>query len=207
MIDTPRPPCEQAIARFWNWVAAHEAQLFAVEYGHSPLLDEFLETLRAVDADLTFEFGPVCDGKRELVLSADGHQRAFPSVMRLCAEQPVLSKLDIIPFRPRQPVAFDIELQGLRVSADRVHYHLCEDTEPGKIGVLLFIEGYEDERRREFCQIGFLFLDHALGEYDVEMSVGFIDIQGFDSPHYEGSHPLVELPRHFDQLRRPGDDA
>jgi hypothetical protein len=41
------------------------------------------------------------------------------------------------------------------------------------VGILLFLPDYSSVDSR-FGQIVYLFLDEALGEYDVEMKVGFI---------------------------------
>jgi hypothetical protein len=58
--------------------------------------------------------------------------------------------------------------------------------------------GYKDSDRGTYGQIGYLFLDEALGEYAVETQVGFVEFQPRESEYFGQSHPLRELPRDFD---------
>ena len=45
-------------------------------------------------------------------------------------------------------------------------------------------------------------LDEALGEYDVETRVGFIEVQGQNSKYFPGSLPLDELGSRFDEVMK-----
>jgi len=63
---------------------------------------------------------------------------------------------------------------------------------------MIFLDGYTEELKADFGQMGYLFLDEALGEYDVEMKLGAIVFQGHDSKYFDRSHPLSELPQGFD---------
>jgi hypothetical protein len=47
-----------------------------------------------------------------------------------------------------------------------------------------------------------LFLDEALGEYDVEMKVGFIQLLSHESKEFTGSHPIKELGDAFDVVMK-----
>lgn len=51
-------------------------------------------------------------------------------------------------------------------------------------------------------QIGYLLLDEALGEYDVETHVGAIVFFNRISKYFEHARPLSELPSHFDEKLR-----
>ena len=55
---------------------------------------------------------------------------------------------------------------------------------------------------RANANIGFLFLDAALGEYDVEMSVGGIDFRSNSEKTTLKKYQLVELPKRFDELMK-----
>jgi hypothetical protein len=48
--------------------------------------------------------------------------------------------------------------------------------------------------------IGYLLLDEVLGEFDVEMKVGMIEMYSMDEPVEFERMPLAELPAAFDQL-------
>lgn len=186
--------------QFWKWFQQNEEDLFHVERDQEPTFDRLAAALNEVDADLTFEFGPQHDGVREFVISAAGVKRAFPIVERLYDAKPRLERFHVTAFRPRRGVINDIEFGNLKISASDVRYRLCKDDDPTKIGILLFLPEYSTERETEFGQIGYLFLDEALGEYDVETNVGFIELVGHDSKYFNGSLPIRELAGDFDAL-------
>ena len=47
--------------------------------------------------------------------------------------------------------------------------------------------------------IGYLFLDEALGEYDVEMKLGEIQFESRKSKYFERARPLAGLTKAFDE--------
>jgi hypothetical protein len=49
-------------------------------------------------------------------------------------------------------------------------------------------------------QIGYLFLDDTLGEYDVESRLGLIKMLSPDTPTDWDRYPLADLPALFDGL-------
>jgi hypothetical protein len=91
----------------------------------------------------------------------------------------------------------DLNYGGKSIKADAVRFLLTKDDD--KVGIVLFFEGYNEKEKGVFGQIGYLFLDEALGEYSVETQVGFIEFRGRDSQYFAQSHPLKELPQHFDE--------
>ena len=83
------------------------------------------------------------------------------------------------------------------VKADDVRYLLAKDGD--KVGIVLFFDGYSEKEKNTYGQIGFLFLDEALGEYTMETQVGFVEFQGQDSELFAKSYPLRDLPEKFDE--------
>ncbi|KVS49870.1 hypothetical protein WK43_31015 [Burkholderia ubonensis] len=61
----------------------------------------------------------------------------------------------------------------------------------------VFIPGYSASKRNTFVDIAFLFLDQALGEFDVETRVGRVDVQAPIAANSDAV-PLNELPKAFD---------
>jgi hypothetical protein len=55
------------------------------------------------------------------------------------------------------------------------------------------IPGYNEAEQDTYASIGYLFLDQALGEFDVETRVGQIDFEA-TSEHHTEAKPLRELP-------------
>jgi hypothetical protein len=182
---------------FWNWFIKNQQRLFEFESDRERIFDELGRRMKQVNPDLTFEFGPTQNGKREFVVSAGGIKSAFPAVESIYAKAPSLPQWVWVKYRPRRVPLNDLSYEGKEIKADEVRYLLAKDGD--KVGVVLFFEGYNDEEKKTFGQIGYLFLDEALGEYAVETQVGFIEFHGRDSKYFPQSHPLRELPAHFDE--------
>lgn len=183
---------------FWRWFTTNEGRLFAFEEDQDAIFDELGREMARVNPDLTFEFGPVFeDGQREFVISAGGMKSAFPSVESLYAKAPKLKRWIWVKFRPRRVPMFDIELGSTKTQAKDVHYLLVKDG--AKVGIVLFFEGYSEEDEHIFGQIGYLYLDQALGEYAVETHVGFIEFHSRTSRYFSESKPISQLPDQFDR--------
>jgi hypothetical protein len=186
-------------ATFWQWFQKNETQLLAFEKDRDRIFAELAAAMKRVHLDLTFEFSPVLsDGRREFVISAGGLKAAFPAVEALHAAAPKMEKWSVVKFRPRRSPLNDLEFSGRKIRAADVHFRIFRDQAPGKVGVMLFLDGYRDAEKDIFGQMGFLFLDEALGEYDVETRLGAIVMQGRDSQHFAGARPLADLPQDFD---------
>jgi hypothetical protein len=72
-------------------------------------------------------------------------------------------------------------------------------TEGSVIGIQLFIPGLR-ENDVTVKQIGYLMLDAALGEYDVETKVGLIQMLPPECPRTTQRYAFSELSSFFDQL-------
>jgi hypothetical protein len=81
-----------------------------------------------------------------------------------------------------------------------VYFHFVKDDDPKKIAILLFLSGHAETHEDEFGKLGFLILDQAIGEYDVEAKVGFIYIFWHDSAHFKGAFHLSKMPMRLDAL-------
>lgn len=186
-------------ARFWEWFVAHEDELYNLERDREGVFNRLARALASVHRDLTFEFGPVLDhGKREFIISAGGLKVAFPAVQALHAQAPSLERWIIVPFRPRRWPIMSIEMAGVAVAADRVLASIEPDRD--KVGIALYLPGYSRDRHNVFGQIGYLLLDEAIGEFDVETKVGYIEFGSVTSQTDLERFPLAELPARFDAL-------
>ncbi|MCG9632376.1 hypothetical protein [Vibrio sp. Isolate30] len=182
---------------FWKWFQTNEDMLFNFEKDQEVAFDKLSAALNKVDPNLTFEFSPIReDNKREFVISAGGIQESFSSVELLFATAPNLDNWVFFKFRQRRTPLHDLTYGGVSVKADDVFYHLYKDGD--KLGVVLFFDGYNEPEHVLYASIGFLFLDQAIGEYDVETKLSFIEFHNKTSAHYEGAKPLKRLSTQFD---------
>jgi hypothetical protein len=183
--------------KFWKWFERNEEELLHFEVDQERIFDRLASELQKIDPELTFEFGPL-GTIREFVISAAGVKDSFPSVVSLKNSAPVLSRWRITAFRPRRSPLNTIEFRGKCVDPLEVEFILLDN---GKIpGLYLFIPGMKNNEETDYKVIGYLLLDEALGEYDVETGLGFIEMCPFDT-HQEGKrYPLEDLPFLFDKL-------
>lgn len=184
---------------FWIWFVEHEPRLFSLDAGPAAqregLLDELAAQLQKVHRDLTFELGS-SGPKRELVVSAGGLREAFPAVISLLQAAPPLKRWKLTAFRPRRSPSV-IELGGKRVDPECVRFTLLDNSHMA--GIYLFIPGF-DENDPDFKQAGYLLLDEALGEYDVESRLGLVKMLPPEVRTSGERHPIAALPKLFDQL-------
>lgn len=178
--------------RFWRWFQEHDETLFRFEEDRERVFDRLAQAMRRVHPDLTFEFGPDEEGRRDFVVSAGGIRDAFPAVHALVDAAPQLPRWRVIRFRPRRDPRVVLSLGGAEVDADGVR--VAVKPEGDRLGLTLVIEGYRETREHLYEQIGYLLLDNALGEHDVETRIGTIE---FVAPRHAPAgalHPLVVLP-------------
>ena len=173
-----RPGSAQSLhARVWAWFEVHDSALYAVHTGAEPICDDLARRLQEINPDLTFEFGPPENGRREFVVSAGGIRDAFPAVIELANAAPLLKHWQVIKFRPPRPDVAKITVAGISLDAASVLFR----AEPGggRTDLTLAVPGYHDTANHAFEQAGYLLLDGMLGEYGVETAIGgitFIDL-------------------------------
>jgi hypothetical protein len=96
------------------------------------------------------------------------------AVKALAAAAPVLPYWNVIAFRPRRSAMMAISFSGRTVRPKDVEFSLLSNGR--ELWITLFFDGYRESERAIWGQIGYLLLDQALGEYDVETKVGPIQL-------------------------------
>lgn len=187
-------------AVFWKWFQKNDDRLFSFEKDRDKVFGDLNDAMEKVHPNLTFEFGPILkDGRREFAISAGGIKAAFPAVEALYTAAPKMQRWILVKFRPRRMPINDLDYADKKVRAQDVYCLLLKDDNPEKVGVMIFLDGYKEEAKKSvWGQIGYLFLDEALGEYDMETKVGAVVFQSRESKYFEQAHPLSELPKDFD---------
>ena len=106
---------------FWQWFVANEDRIFTFESNRETIFDEIADRLHRINPNLTFEFGPIEDGKREFVISAGGIKSAFSAVEELYANAPKLEKWIFIKFRQRRP-PLNIRFEDVRNAVSKLDW-------------------------------------------------------------------------------------
>ena len=181
---------------FWKWFEKNETSLFDFEKDQKAVFDRLATAMHRVHPSLTFEFGPKDSDHREFVISADGIKDAFPKVISLHATAPKLPRWTFIRFRPRRE-PMDISYSGVSARAQDIQFSIVDDG--NRAGITLFIPGHNTQNHKAMAGVGFLVLDQILGEFDVEMKVGFIEVVSPNSAPIT-KKPLQELAKAFDDF-------
>jgi hypothetical protein len=149
-----------------------------------------------LNPNLTFEFGPIEDGRREFVISADGIREPFPEVEALYKGAPSLPRWKFIKFRPRRKPN-DISYGGVSVKALSVS--VLVEQKGQMVDITVFIPGYTQAAHKTYAAIAFLLLDEALGEYDVETRVGQVNVDSVSKAPAQ-RYSLEALPKAVDSV-------
>ena len=183
---------------FWNWFQSNDERLYYFERDQERVFDLLQSELGKVDKNLTFEIGPIENGRREFIISADGIREAFPKVESLYTAAPQLARWKILKYRPRRE-PMDIAVGDLRIHCDAVAVDLRPRTD--MVDLTMYMPGYSAQTRDQYKRIAFLFLDQALGEYDVETKVGEIELKPRDEAP-SSALSLAKLPAAVDRLSK-----
>jgi hypothetical protein len=127
---------------------------------------------------------------------ARGDQRENLSSARLASKTPFPASY-VSQTRPRRAPIMVIEFRDRLVDPKDVQFSLLDNGEMA--GVYLFIPGFREDDVA-LKQIGYLFLDAALGEYDVETRLGLIKMLSPETQTDGDRYPLAELPARFNRL-------
>jgi hypothetical protein len=127
-------------------------------------------------------------------VSAGGIRSAFPEVTELVREAPALPRWHIIAFRQRQDVP-TIKCGDKALEREAVFFDYASAGD--KIDITVFVPGLGNGSADDMIglkTIGYLLLDAAIGEYDVETKLAgieFVDASAFPERR---RRPLQELP-------------
>ncbi len=179
---------------FWTWFGKNQDRLFEFEQDQERIFDELQMELQKVCSELTFEFSPNFDGRREFVISAEGQKIAFPAVDDLVNCAPRLPLWNFVKFRQRRSPICNLKIGATEIKASEVEVSIAKHA--GKLALIVFIPRTTD--KKALAKYGFLFLDQALGEYDVSVKVGAIEFHcSTEHPEYP-RFPIIQLPERFD---------
>lgn len=183
--------------QFWSWFEKNQDMLFYFEKDQERIFDKLQAALSRVHPDITFEFGPNVNGTREFVISADGLKDAFPVVKSLFLSAPTLSRWKFIEFRPRRS-AMTIQINGLKL--EPTDLEVAFEADGNKAGLTVFVKGYDESRKNNFSQAVYIMLDQAIGEFDMETKVGFIEVKPFEEESQGKRHSFSSLAQVFDEF-------
>ncbi len=176
---------------FWRWFEENADELRAETDGDL-VVDTIGAELSKVHEGLIGELAR--DGTHHaLVLSANGNRALFPFVERLFARRPEIADWEIIAFRPpaTEGDLGVIDMDGQQLDTKLIRFISSPDASGGKIELDVYVPGYTEEDET-IGAMGFIALDHTVGEYAMETRIGGIAWYPLeDAP--ERARPLAEL--------------
>mmetsp|Transcript_38988 Transcript_38988/g.81966 ORF Transcript_38988/g.81966 Transcript_38988/m.81966 type:complete len:446 (+) Transcript_38988:44-1381(+) len=213
-------PSPSSVDTFWKWFIQNEETLRIIDpHCAAQRIDR---QLMRVHPGLVYELGGPGSGQRtheehssnqhHLIISADGVMEVFNAVLSLIRAAPTqLDSWRFTAFRDRHFHSLDgdgmcLSYKGKSYPQTNIRYALSKEDHVDKIGIWLFMKGFDDfytlddERKNFFGCIGFLYLDRILGEYDVEMHIGEVAFKPQKGGMYKkiDTYPLSQLPHDFD---------
>jgi hypothetical protein len=112
--------------------------------------------------------------------------------------KPLLNKWTIKKFRQRGDISLIITKNDITLYHENIRYLLFPYE--NKIGLFLYMKGF-NENKDAFIDLAFLFLDNALGEYDVVTKIGGIEFKEYNTEDFEKSKSIETFIDEFDNMK------
>jgi hypothetical protein len=190
---TPAPTANRA-APFWKWFTDHATALHA-NTDLRAVMESISAELEKAYPGVFAEIGKNGD-ELMLVISADGITKLFPDVQEVYAARPTVPGWKIVAFRQRD-AGFAIEMNGKKIEPKTVKF--VGTPGEGKLDIEVYLPGFKKDDE-EMKKIGFIILDHMIGEYDMETKIGGIDFGALESAPATAKS-LTELPAMVDAVK------
>jgi hypothetical protein len=187
----------EPVAAFWKWFVEASAGLRAGDARET--MNRISDELKKIDQGVFAEIR-IQGEDRTLVITADGNRKLFPIVEEIFAARPTVAGWDIVAFRQRakdgEP-ALRVEMSGKKLDAENVKF-VGKSGGELKLDIDVFMPGFTNEK--DMAQVGYVLLDHVVGEYDMETKIGAITFAPIAKAP-DAAKPLKDLPAIVDALK------
>lgn len=186
---------------FWEWFLDNEEVIFNnIEQDTDKIVCDINERIKLVNNELEFEITlEVEDGKRNLIISADGVESIFNDVISFCEEAPDLRYWRVTSFRPRLNQKNQIiDMDGICLDYNDVYFQYSSNDDT--IDINIYISGYDNDDNR-YIHIYFLLLDSLIGEYDAVKMIKNTTIYPLEDSLMENLLPFRNLLLIIDNLK------
>ena len=189
--------------KFWNWFAKNE-QIYYKQIENLEVRDsifkELTKRLAKVNSELAFEFSPINDsGIREFTISAEGIKEHFPIVEKLISKSPTINSWKFNAFRQRVPGDdMSIQYDNIKIMYSDLFFRFTEKDD--KLGIELNIRDFKYDGGIQNAI--YILLDGLLGEYDVTMSIDWIEWVVLDESRIDNVYPIIDLRTVIDNRKQ-----
>lgn len=195
---------KDAIDNFWQWFVKNEHRLKNFESDPNQYLNEFLTQIKKIRNGLAVELEPPKNGIINMTISADGNIELFHIVQQIVQKAPSVKGWKIFAFRQRLPIATirEMTVKAGDVLLDPSKMKFLPVIENGKLNIVIYLPGVNEENYDKIAYAGLMLLDNILGEYDCVMKVDSYDFKELPEKTRTGPtpKPLLELPVFVDEF-------
>lgn len=200
----------QRIQTFWDWFKGYKSKLKTVELNEDGMIKEkhihhviaLGEACSKIHPELSVDLVVGNPGEdTELVFSASGIASVFKTVHLVVDHAPDYKGWSFIKFRPRQKKFSGLSLKGVRLEPGHMRFMVTHTPSRGEIGLIAFMQGYNEDQCEIFHHLGFLFIDSTLGEIDAALKISSFEFRALP-PGGATTADMVtiyELPEMFDK--------
>jgi hypothetical protein len=193
----------QTANRFWNWFKENNEKYLDLDTINSSeremLLDELLKELHKYTDKLFFQIGENNEGKKELIITAEGDKNYFNQVEYFVALAPEFVKWNIIALKPARKGNFITNYEGISINTANTWFQpLKNAANPQAIGLRICTPDFKTEKERKFLFAAFEVLDSLLGEKTNALNIQYVEVALLpDQPAKQGLIELSELPNYI----------
>lgn len=204
----PAGPPPSPETQFWTWFDFEQGHLAErASSGGKQAVSTMLEItkqLESVNPGFKAELQVGDPGQpHTLVLTVNGDTRLFPAVQRFAATAPPLKQWKVVAFRQRKALPPMLKFGEYGVNQEDVRFKETGRAN-GKLDIEVHVKGLTPQNERAMDQAVFVFIDHAIGEYDTETKLGAIDIKAAAVATDDTLKPLTALAALVDGLGDAG---
>lgn len=186
------------IDEFWGWFAHAEQGLRQPEWSTDDR--EAMEYwLGRIEPDLSHERSE-SGRKQVLVFSSDGNPGLFRTVERLVSESPRIRGWKFLALRRQQKSLQPVTVGSVELDPADVFFDLYRDG--ARIGVVFYLEDYAPDQIETYRTAARRLMCQAIGERNVGVEVGFVDIDRQTVRDMQFSRPLSDFKEAFDQVQK-----
>jgi len=181
---------------FWNWFRESAKRFLDDELPES-LQDELLSQLHSFDDRLYFLLSTNATPK-ELIITAEGDEAAFPAADRLVAAAPTLPGWTFCSLKP--PMGFDFRHTDGPISLDVEQLWFMPTVSsdlPAALGIVLGLPDADFVLEHQSVDTAFTILEVAIGERCCTRDIAHVAVNDLpDDPNANGYLRLPQLPEY-----------
>lgn len=167
--------------KFWNWFLKNQSKLeefIRTKNSDYSIYNKLTKRLKKFDELLFPEITIDKDNDYVLIITPDGISKGINSTKEIVAAAPKIENWKIKKFR--QPSdTFTTNFNGLEFDYEDIKIWRVFNLEREKVDIAVLIKDF-DKNDTRFMNLGFLYLDHILGEFNVMTRVGAIEFMSWE---------------------------